>query len=105
MKVQGGTTSWESGATATTDPTNTGTLSWSGTKKNPDQVLTWTFDSLSKGASASVTVTVTGTAPSGTTCGSALPISGTWSASGLGLDGNTVHSSYTGSATIAVTCT
>lgn len=99
LKVQGGTVGWATSATATVSQ---GSSAFKGTKKNPDQVLVWTAGALANNASATVTVTITGTVPKGS-CG-ALPISGSWSATGSDANGTAYPSTYTDSSTITVVC-
>jgi hypothetical protein len=100
-KIQGGTAGWLSNATATTSPA-TGTVSIK--PGNGSQTVTWTGFTLASGASASITVTVSGTVPKGATCGSSLPISGSWSATGLDASNTEVSSGHSTPGTIQVTC-
>jgi hypothetical protein len=103
MKIQGGTAGWLSGATATRNP-STGTVAIKPNAKNQVQVVSWSFPSLANGQSASITVTVSGQVPKGTACGSTLPISGNWSATGLNASNSPVNSGPSAVATISVTC-
>ncbi|MGE5133843.1 MAG: hypothetical protein ACM32E_13135 [Gemmatimonadota bacterium] len=98
MKLQGSTAGWISDATATASPA-TGTVSIKGS-----QTVTWTGFALPDRASASITVTVSGTVPKGTTCGSSLPISSSWSATGVDANNKDVNSKNSPAATIQITC-
>jgi hypothetical protein len=71
---------------------------------NGSQTVTWTGFTLASGASASITVTVSGTVPKRATCGSSLPISGSWSATGLDASNTEVSSGHSTPGTIQVTC-
>jgi hypothetical protein len=73
-------------------------------KKNQGQTLSWSGFSLANGAAASLTVTVSGTVSKGAACGSSLPISGSWSASGQTANKQSVSSGPSTQATITISC-
>jgi hypothetical protein len=100
MKLQGGTTGWLSSVSSTTRNPATGTVT---IKNNPAHVVSWSGFNLATGSIASITVNVTGKVPKGS-CGSTLPISGNWSASGVNTANNSVSSGQSTAATISVTC-
>jgi hypothetical protein len=106
MKLQGGTAGWLSGVSLTTTNPATGGVT---INNNPAHVVTWSGSgskpfNLANGSTASITVTVTGTVPKGAACGSTLPISGNWSATGLNASNNSVSSGPSTAATITVPC-
>lgn len=103
MKMQGGTAGWITGATATRSPSS-GSVAIKANAKNLGQVLTWSGFGLSNDASGSLTVTVTGTVPKNAACGSRLPISGAWSATGATARKQSFASGPSSIATITVTC-
>jgi YVTN family beta-propeller protein len=98
VKLQGGTVGWVTSATATTSPAGAGTVSMKG------NTISWSGFSLANNATASITVTVTGNVPKGTACGSALPITGTWSASALNSNNTPVSTGASNPSTIQMTC-
>jgi hypothetical protein len=100
MKLQGGTAGWLSGVSSITHNPATGTVL---IKNNPAHVVTWKGFNLANLATASITVHVTGTVPKGA-CGSTLPISGNWTATGHNASNNSVNSGPSTAATISVTC-
>jgi hypothetical protein len=101
VKLQGGSAGW---LTVTSATATQGTTSISTKKKNTAQVVTANLGTLTNGGTASVTVNATGTVPNGAACGSNLPISGSWSATGLDASNNSISSGRSGVATISITC-
>ena len=69
------------------------------TDKNGGRTITWQDVPSGDGASASITVTVSGTVPESARCGSSLSLSGRWVA-----EAGAVGSEPSPKATIAVGC-
>ena len=103
MNLRGSTASWLPGASVTIHPA-TGTVRNMPHPFGRGQTITWTSFSLPDGATAAITVTVSGTVPNSAACGSALAISHTWTATGLTASNNAVTSGPSVRATIHVMC-
>jgi hypothetical protein len=103
MNLHGSTAWWISGAAVTIHP-SAGTVHDTPHSHDHGQTITWSRFSLHNGATASITVTVSGTVPKSPGCGSPLAISGKWAATGLTTSNNPVQSGHSMVAAIMVTC-